>query len=182
MKPFHKKYCISFPLTHSISSPDPIFLKRFTVWIQSNINKICHSPAPVQSKSSPMLISVTYSPKTELKITINCSPKTESKVAKKYKRKSSIPIQICLSKNDNIQINQYIEMSQVLNPNLSTCSSLVIFMYWECEIQRRRLHFLCCNQNTRAESAQNLTLWHQETLEITRGDYSVIVGSGHTYL
>jgi len=36
-----------------------------------------------------------------------------------------------LSKNDNIQIHQYIEMSQDLNP--STCSSLVIFMYWPYE-------------------------------------------------
>jgi len=36
-----------------------------------------------------------------------------------------------LSKNDNMQIHQYIEMSQDLNP--STCSSLVIFVYWACE-------------------------------------------------
>ena len=47
------------------------------------------------------------------------SPKTESKVAMKFKRKSSISIQICLSKNDNIQIHQYLEMSQDLTP--STC-------------------------------------------------------------
>jgi len=32
-------------------------MKDFTVRIQSKINKIRHSPGPVQSKSSPMLIS-----------------------------------------------------------------------------------------------------------------------------
>jgi len=36
--------------------------------------------------------------------TVTCSPKTEPKVANKSKSKSSIQIQICLSKNDNIQI------------------------------------------------------------------------------
>jgi len=66
---------------------------------------------------------------------VTCSPKTEPKVAKKFKGNSSIPIQICLSKNDNIQIHQYTEMSQDLNPNPSTCSSLVIFMHWACERQ-----------------------------------------------
>jgi len=75
--------------------------------------------------------TVTCSHKTEPKVTAICSPKTESKVAKKFKRKSSIPIQICLIKIDNIQIHQYIEMLQHLNP--STCSSLVIFMYWAYE-------------------------------------------------
>jgi len=50
------------------------------------------------------------SPKTEPKVTVICSPKTEMKVAKKFKRKSSIPNQFCLNKNDNFQINQYIEM------------------------------------------------------------------------
>jgi len=60
-----------------------------------------------------------------------CSPKTDPKVGKKFKRKSSIPIQICLSKNDNNQIHQYIEISQDLNQ--STCSTLFIFMYWACE-------------------------------------------------
>jgi len=44
------------------------------------------------------------------------------KVATKFKRKSSIPTQISLSKNDNIQIHQYMEMLQDLNPNLSTTS------------------------------------------------------------
>jgi len=43
--------------------------------------------------------------------TVTCSPKTEAKVAKWFKRKSSIPNQFCLNKNDNFQINQYIEMS-----------------------------------------------------------------------
>jgi len=75
--------------------------------------------------------TVTCSRKTESKVTVICSSKSKLKVAKKFKRKSSIPIQICFSKNDIIQIHQYIEMSQDLNP--STCWSLVIFMYWECE-------------------------------------------------
>ena len=70
---------------------------------------------------------------------LTCSPKTEPKVAKKFKRKSSIPIQISLSKNDNIQIIQYIEMSQDLNR--STCSSVVIFMYWAMGM--RKSHFQC---------------------------------------
>jgi len=65
---------------------------------------------------------------------LTCSPKIEPKVAKKLK-KPSIPIQISLSKNDNIQIHQYIEMSQDFNPNPSTCLSLIIFMYWACERQ-----------------------------------------------
>jgi len=64
---------------------------------------------------------------------VTCSSKTEPKVAKKFKGKSSIPAEICLSKNDDIQIHQYIGMSQDLNPNLSACSSLVIFMYWACK-------------------------------------------------
>jgi len=55
--------------------------------------------------------TVTCSPKTEPNVTVICSPKTETKVAKKFKRKSSIPNQFCLNKNDNFQINQYIEMS-----------------------------------------------------------------------
>jgi len=42
--------------------------------------------------------------------TVTYSPKTETKVAKKFKRKSSIPNQFCSNKNDNFQINQYIEM------------------------------------------------------------------------
>jgi len=83
--------------------------------------------------------TVTRSPKTEPKVTVICNPKIELKVAKKFKRKSSIPIQICLSKNDNIQIHQYIEMSQDLNP--STCSYLVIFMYWAMGM--RKPHFQC---------------------------------------
>ena len=81
-------------------------------WLQSTVN--------LQS-------TVTCSPKTEPKVTVICSRKTEAKVVKKFKRKWSIPIHFCLSKNDNIQIHQFIEMSQDLNPN--TCSCLVIFMY-----------------------------------------------------
>jgi len=55
--------------------------------------------------------TVTCSPNTEPKATVIRSPKTETKVAKKFKRYSSIPNQFCLNKNDNFQINQYIEMS-----------------------------------------------------------------------
>jgi len=76
---------------------------------------------------------VTCSPKTEPKVTVICSPKTKLKVVKKFKRKWSLPIQICLSKKDSIHIHQYIEMSQNLNPR--TCSSLVIFIYWARESQ-----------------------------------------------
>jgi len=54
-----------------------------------------------------------YNPLLACSPTVTCSPKTEPKVAKKFKRKSSIPIQICLSKNGNIQIHQYIAVSQV---------------------------------------------------------------------
>ena len=48
------------PLTQSKPGPDPKFVKHFAFRIQSKINKIGHSPDPVQSKSSPMLISGGY--------------------------------------------------------------------------------------------------------------------------
>jgi len=76
---------------------------------------------------------LTCSPKSEPKFTVTCSTKTESKVQKKFGRNSSIPMEICLSKSDNIQFHQYIEMSQDLNPNPRTCSSLVTFMHWPFE-------------------------------------------------
>jgi len=47
----------SCPLTHSKSCPGPQFVQHFAVRLQSKFNKIRHSPDPVQSKSSPMLIS-----------------------------------------------------------------------------------------------------------------------------
>jgi len=47
----------SFPLTQCKSGPVPKFIKHFKVQIRSIINKIPHSPDPVQSKSSPKLIS-----------------------------------------------------------------------------------------------------------------------------
>ena len=47
----------SFPLTQSKTSLVPKFMKHFTVRVQSKINEIRHSPDPVQSNSSPMLIS-----------------------------------------------------------------------------------------------------------------------------
>jgi len=67
--------------------------------------------------------------------TVTCSPKTELKVAKNFKRISPIPIQIWLSKTDNIQIHEYIEMWQDLSPKSSTYWSLVILIYWACEWQ-----------------------------------------------
>ena len=42
--------------------------------------------------------TVTCSPKTEPKVRVIYTPKTETKVAKKFKRKSSISNQFCLSK------------------------------------------------------------------------------------
>jgi len=51
------KITLIFPLTQSKSGLEPNFMKRFTVRIQSKINKISHIPDPVQSKTSPMLIS-----------------------------------------------------------------------------------------------------------------------------
>jgi len=60
IQPFGKKKLPnSFPLTQSKSDPDPKLMKQFTVRIQSKSNKIRHSPDPVQSKSSPLLISAT---------------------------------------------------------------------------------------------------------------------------
>jgi len=52
-----------------------------------------------------------------------------------FKRISPIPIQIWLSTNDNIEIHQYIGMSQDANAKQGTCLSLVIFIYWACERQ-----------------------------------------------
>jgi len=51
-----------FPLSQSNSGPDPNFMKKITVRIQSKSNKIRHSPDPVQSKSIPMLISASSPP------------------------------------------------------------------------------------------------------------------------
>jgi len=47
----------SFPLTQSKSGPDPNIMKRSTGRIQSKIKKFGYRPGPVQSESSPMLIS-----------------------------------------------------------------------------------------------------------------------------
>jgi len=41
------------------TSPAPIVLMHFTAWIRSKIHNIRRSPDPVQSKSSPLLISAT---------------------------------------------------------------------------------------------------------------------------
>jgi len=40
----------------------------------------------------------------------------------------------------------------------------------------------CCGRNARAASAQSFTLWQQATIEITRGDHSIIACSRHTYV
>ena len=71
-------------------------------------------------------------------------------------------------------------MSQDSNPNLSKCSSLVIFMNWACE--RREVYFLRCDQRVRAANAQSFTLWQQAKIEITQRDSSIIACSRHTYL
>ena len=89
--------------------------------------------------------TVTCSPKTEPKVTVICGPKTEPKVAKKFKRKSAIPFKICLSKDDNIQIHQYIAMSQDLNP--SSRWSLVIFTFNATPIERLQQYPLVIAMN-----------------------------------
>jgi len=50
-------------------------------------------------------------------------------------------------------------MSQDLNPNQSTCLSLIIFMYWACEWQEAC--FLRCDQQAWGASTQIFTLWQQ---------------------
>jgi len=110
--------------------------------------------------------------------TVFCSPKTESKVAKKFKRKSSIPIQIWLSKNDTIQIHHFIGISQDFNPNPSrpTCSSLVIFIYWACQWQASIFLAL------RSESlSYKCTEFHTVAASKNR-DHSSIACSSHIYL
>jgi len=47
----------SFPLIQSNSGSEPNFLKHFAVQSQPKINRIRNIPDPLQSKSSPMLIS-----------------------------------------------------------------------------------------------------------------------------
>jgi len=69
---------------------------------------------------------------------------------------------------------------KIKNPNPSTYSSLVIFMYWACE--RQEVYFLCCDQKFWAASAQSFTLWQQATIEITQRDHSIIACSRHIYL
>jgi len=58
---------VIFWLTQSKPGPDPKFMKWFTVRIQSKFNKSHHSPDPVQSKTSPMLISARHC-KTPMKM------------------------------------------------------------------------------------------------------------------
>jgi len=48
-------------------------------------------------------------------------------------------------------------MSQDLNPNPRTCSSLVLFTYWACERQGSIFPMLW--SKARAASAQTFTLW-----------------------
>jgi len=47
----------NFPISQSKCGPGPKFKKSIPVRFQFKSNKIRHSPEPVQSKSSPMLIS-----------------------------------------------------------------------------------------------------------------------------
>jgi len=59
------------------------------------------------------------------------TPQYESKIAKKFKRISWIPIQIWLSKNDNIQIHKNARMLQDLNPNVyaSGCLNVRLWLF-----------------------------------------------------
>jgi len=47
----------------------------------------------------------------------NLQSQNRTESCEEFQKKKSITIQICLSKNDNMQIHQYIEMSQDLNPS-----------------------------------------------------------------
>ena len=85
-------------------------------WLQSSVN--LHSYSNLQ----PQNWTESYS---------NLQSQNWSESCEEVQKKIIIPIQICLSKNDNIQIHQCIEMSQDWNTN--KCSCLVIFMYWANE-------------------------------------------------
>ena len=90
----------------------------------------------------------TCSPKTEPKVTVICSPKFEAKLRRSSNVNHQFQSKSVSSKNGNIQIHQYIEMSQDVNPIPRTFSSLVIFIYWVCE--RQEVYFLCYDQTAQA--------------------------------
>jgi len=84
--------------------------KGFGQWISNqfyNFDEMIHNRADLFRWSETRL-NVNKHKKQSQRIwetlvnTVICSSKTESKVAKKFKRISSIPIQIWLSKNDKI--------------------------------------------------------------------------------
>jgi len=85
-------------------------------WLQSTIN--------LQSYSNLQFQNWTES-------SCNMQPQNWTESWEEFQKKIFNSNSNMLSKNDNIQIHQYIEMSQYLNP--SACSSLVIFMYGACE-------------------------------------------------
>ena len=76
--------------------------------------------------------------------TVTCSPKTEPKVAKKFKRKSSIPIQIWLSKMLTSQSVNTLECRKI------EIQLLVHFHLWSfpCigHVKDKVIYSLCCYQ------------------------------------
>jgi len=80
-----------------------------------------------------------------LSSSLTYTPQYESKVAKKFKRMSQIPIQIWLSKNDNIQIYKNATMLQDLNPNVyvSTCCMFVSGYFHLLGMRKTRKHIPC---------------------------------------
>jgi len=71
-------------------------------------------------------------------------------------------------------------MSQDLNPNPRTCSSLVIFMHWACEGQGS-IFLVLRSESLSGKCAQFQTV-EQATIEITRLDHSIIACSRHIFV
>ena len=81
---------------------------------------------------------VTSSLKTEPNVIVICNPtQTELKFAKKFKTKSSIPTQICLSKSDKIQIHQYIEMWCDQKARVASAQKFTLWQQATIEITQR---------------------------------------------
>jgi len=156
----------------------------FFVWLRVTQQCACNGSQRVAgcnpvSTCSP---TVTCNTKTEPKVTVTWSPKTEPKVVKKFKRKSPIPIQICLRKNDNIQIHQYTEMSQYSNPNPSAFSALVNFMYWACETQGSRPIFLVLRWKSSSSKCAKLHTVAASNSRDHPRDHSILACAHHIYL
>jgi len=75
----------------------------FFGWLRVTQHCACSKWLPARrwwQSTGNLQSTASCSPKTEPKVTVICSRKPETKVAKKFKRKSSIPIQFCLSKRE----------------------------------------------------------------------------------